>query len=422
MKEKIGIIGLGYVGLPLAVAFCKKRSVLGFDVNDLRIQELRRGYDRTNECTPLQLNNASELIFSSDPSDLSDVDVFIVTVPTPITDAKTPDLRPIISATEMIASLMKPGAYVIYESTVYPGVTEEICVPILERSGRKLNNDFYCGYSPERINPGDKLHTIETIKKITSGSCELAAQFIDQLYSEVVTAGTHKASSIKVAEAAKVIENTQRDINIALINELSIIFEKLNIDTLDVLQAAETKWNFLPFKPGLVGGHCIGVDPYYLVHKAREAGFTPELISAGRKTNDSMPAHVAMILMKLLAKSGSHGSARRVLIMGMTFKENCPDTRNTKVVDIALELEEFGLLVEFVDPLVDIHEVKEEFGFTVFNEIPGDKNYDAVVLAVAHSEFLDLGADVLRRNLLKDSGVLYDLKGIFHKSESDGRL
>lgn len=417
----IGIIGLGYVGLPLAVEFGKKRSVLGFDINSARIEELKSGCDSTLEVESNELKDAEYLTFSSDAAALQKCNVYIVTVPTPIDEYKRPDLTPLIKASETIGRVLKQNDFVIYESTVYPGATEEICIPVLERcSGLKFNVDFFAGYSPERINPGDKLHRVTTIKKVTSGSTPEAADLIDALYKEIITAGTHKAASIKVAEAAKVIENTQRDLNIALINELAVIFNRLDIDTEAVLDAAGTKWNFLPFRPGLVGGHCIGVDPYYLTHKAQAIGYNPEVILAGRRINDGMGCYVVSQLVKAMAKRRIHIDGAKVLVMGLTFKENCPDIRNTKIIDIITDLKEYGVDVDVYDPWVDAEEAKQEYAIQPVLE-PEKGVYDAVILAVAHQEFTELGASGIRQ-FGKNEHVLFDLKYILDKDESDLRL
>ncbi len=418
---RLCVVGLGYVGLPLAVEFGKTRSVIGFDINQARINALSRGVDSTLELTPEELKQAKELSFTSDQAQLAQANVFIVTVPTPIDEYKQPDLSPLIKASQMLGPVLKHGDIVIYESTVYPGATEDICVPQLEAtSGLVFNQDFFVGYSPERINPGDKTHRVHSIKKVTSGSTPAAAELVDQLYQQIITAGTHKAASIKVAEAAKVIENTQRDVNIALINELALIFGKLGIDTQDVLEAAGTKWNFLPFRPGLVGGHCIGVDPYYLTHKAQSIGYHPEIILAGRRLNDSMGAHVAGELVKAMTKRAIHVQGSKVLIMGLTFKENCPDIRNTRVVDIIKELGSYGAAVDIYDPWVDADSAGEEYGVSLLKQ-PAPDQYDAIVLAVKHDQFLEMGADAIRK-LGKARHVLYDLKYLFGKEQTDLRL
>ena len=415
--EKIGIIGLGYVGLPLAVEFGKKIPTLGFDIDQGRIAELMSGYDRTHEVEPQELKQAANLLYSSDVKDLADVNYFIVTVPTPVDEFKKPDLRPVESASRTVGKVIKKGDIVIYESTVYPGCTEEICVPILEKeSGLKFNVDFFCGYSPERINPGDKLHRVTTIKKVTSGSTPAVAEKVDQLYKKVITAGTHKASSIKVAEAAKVIENSQRDLNIAFVNELAMIFERVGIDTHEVLEAAGTKWNFLPFKPGLVGGHCIGVDPYYLTHKAEGLGYRPEVILSGRRINDNMPIHIANTVVKLMAKSGLPINQSNVLVLGITFKENCPDIRNSKVADVVNELQTYGTQVDVYDPHANAKEVEHEYGLKLTEELA--KPYHAIVLAVGHEEFKTLDWKIIRT----EKTVVYDVKGFLDKSWVTARL
>ncbi|MEZ7911453.1 MAG: Vi polysaccharide biosynthesis UDP-N-acetylglucosamine C-6 dehydrogenase TviB [Propionivibrio sp.] len=417
----LAIIGLGYVGLPLAVEFGKKRPVVGFDINIKRVAELQSGQDRTLEVEPAALRAATFLTYTADTETLCSCNVFIVTVPTPIDEHKQPDLTPLIRASETIGTVLKKGDIVIYESTVYPGATEEDCVPVLERvSGLRFNVDFYAGYSPERINPGDKEHRVTTIKKVTSGSTPEVADLVDALYREIITAGTHKASSIKVAEAAKVIENTQRDVNIALINELALIFNKMGIDTEGVLQAAGTKWNFLPFRPGLVGGHCIGVDPYYLTHKAQAIGYHPEIILAGRRLNDSMGAYVVSQLVKAMTKRRIHVDGARVLVMGITFKENCPDLRNTRVVDILAELKEYNVHADVHDPWVDPEEARHEYGITPIAQ-PEAGAYDAVIVAVAHNEFKALGEAAFRA-FGKPLHVLYDLKYVLPAAASDLRL
>ncbi len=418
---RLAVVGLGYVGLPLAVEFGKHRDVLGFDINTRRIDELRAGRDHTLEVDGPELAQAKHLSYSSDPAELAAANVFIVTVPTPIDEYKQPDLTPLERASETIGRILKRGDIVIYESTVYPGATEEVCVPVLERiSGLKFNVDFYAGYSPERINPGDKQHRVSTIRKVTSGSTPEVADLVDELYRQIITAGTHKAPSIKVAEAAKVIENTQRDVNIALINELALIFNRLGIDTLDVLQAAGTKWNFLPFRPGLVGGHCIGVDPYYLTHKAQSIGYHPEIILAGRRLNDSMGGYVVSQLVKAMTKRRIQVQGSRVLVMGLTFKENCPDLRNTRVVDIVRELGEYSIDVDVYDPWVDAAEAQHEYGLTPVAK-PAVGAYDGIILAVAHEQFAAMGAAALRA-LGKPEHVLYDLKYVLAAGESDLRL
>ncbi|MEN5163973.1 Vi polysaccharide biosynthesis UDP-N-acetylglucosamine C-6 dehydrogenase TviB [Achromobacter kerstersii] len=418
---KLAVVGLGYVGLPLAVEFGKKRSVIGFDINTRRIDALKAGHDHTLEVSDEELAQAAQLSFTADRAELGQANVFIVTVPTPIDEYKQPDLTPLVKASETIGAVLKRGDIVIYESTVYPGATEEDCVPVLERvSGLKFNVDFYAGYSPERINPGDKEHRVSTIKKVTSGSTPDVAELVDQLYKEIITAGTHKASSIRVAEAAKVIENTQRDVNIALINELALIFNKMGIDTEAVLQAAGTKWNFLPFRPGLVGGHCIGVDPYYLTHKAQSIGYHPEIILAGRRLNDSMGGYVVSQLVKAMTKQRIHVQGARVLVMGLAFKENCPDLRNTRIVDIVRELGDYNVDVDVYDPWVDAEEAVHEYGLTPIAKLEEGK-YDAVILAVAHNQFKALGAEGIRK-LGKAQHILYDLKYVLSPAESDLRL
>lgn len=420
-RVKLAVVGLGYVGLPLAVEFGKKRDTIGFDISDARIAELRQGHDSTREVDASELQGAVSLTFTTQIADLADCNTYVITVPTPIDKFKQPDLRPLTVASEMIGSVLSPGDLVVYESTVYPGATEEICVPILQRvSGLRFNIDFHVGYSPERINPGDKAHRLATIRKVTSGSSPAAATLVDALYNEVVTAGTHLAPSIKVAEAAKVIENTQRDLNIALINELTIIFSRLGIDTEAVLQAAETKWNFLSFRPGLVGGHCIGVDPYYLTHKAQAIGYNPEIILAGRRLNDSMGGYVAAQLIKAMLKKRIHVEASRVLVMGLAFKENCPDLRNTKVVDIIHALEEYNVSVDVVDPWVDPDAAAAVYGLQLTAE-PQAGTYDGVILAVGHDQFKQLGPQAIRV-FGKSQHVLYDLKYLLPVQDSDIRL
>jgi len=418
---KLAVIGLGYVGLPLAVEFGKKRPVLGFDINQNRIAELQAGQDHTLEVSSEELAEAPNLQFSANPADLVNANTYIVTVPTPIDEYKRPDLTPLVKASETIGKALKKGDVVIYESTVYPGATEEDCVPVLEKfSGLTFNVDFFAGYSPERINPGDKAHRVSTIKKVTSGSTPEIAEVVDQLYREIIVAGTHKASSIRVAEAAKVIENTQRDVNIALINELALIFNKMGIDTQAVLEAAGTKWNFLPFRPGLVGGHCIGVDPYYLTHKAQSIGYHPEIILAGRRLNDSMGPYVVAQLVKAMTKKGIQVQGAKVLVMGLTFKENCPDLRNTRVVDIIKELSEYNMDVDVFDPWVDVAEAQHEYGVTPVKEVqPGV--YDGIILAVSHQQFVEMGVAAIRA-LGKPQHVLYDLKYVLTAEEADIRL
>ena len=418
---KIAVIGLGYVGLPLAVEFGKHLPVVGFDINATRISALAAGTDHTLEVSDEELAQASQLSYSSDIQALKDCNFFIVTVPTPIDDYKQPDLTPLIKASEAIGSLLKQDDIVVYESTVYPGATEEVCIPVLEKvSGLTFNQDFYAGYSPERINPGDKEHRVTNILKVTAGSTPEVADFVDEVYNLIITAGTHKAASIKVAEAAKVIENTQRDVNIALINELAVIFNKMGIDTQAVLEAAGTKWNFLPFRPGLVGGHCIGVDPYYLTHKAQAIGYNPEIILAGRRLNDSMGEYVVTQLVKTMIKKRIQVEGAKVLILGLSFKENCPDVRNTKVIDIVHELEEYNIEVDVYDPWVDKAEAEREYDVTPISK-PDVNHYDGIILAVAHNEFVEMGVEKIRA-LGKTSHVLYDLKYVFSKEDTDIRL
>ena len=418
---KIAVIGLGYVGLPLAVEFGKQHSVVGFDINAARIAALNSGTDHTLEVSDDELTQAIHLRYSSNINALKDCNFFIVTVPTPIDNSKQPDLTPLIKASKAIAGLLKKDDIVVYESTVYPGATEEVCIPVLEKvSGLTFNQDFYAGYSPERINPGDKEHRVTNILKVTAGSTPEVADFIDEVYNLIITAGTHKAASIKVAEAAKVIENTQRDVNIALINELAVIFNKMGIDTEAVLKAAGTKWNFLPFRPGLVGGHCIGVDPYYLTHKAQAIGHNPEIILAGRRLNDSMGEYVVTQLVKTMIKKRIQVEGAKVLILGLSFKENCPDVRNTKVIDIVHELEEYNIEVDVYDPWIDRAEAESEYQITPVEQ-PITNGYDGIILAVAHSEFVDMGAEHIR-SFGKADHVLYDLKYVFAKEDTDIRL
>jgi|TARA_B110000259_G_scaffold188432_1_gene247347 UDP-N-acetyl-D-galactosamine dehydrogenase len=420
-NKKIAIIGLGYVGLPLAVEFAKKRRVIGFDIDFKRIQELQNAVDKSNEVSSQELKNTKNILFSNNLSDIQDCTIFIVTVQTPVHIDKGPNLTPLVNATEMLGEILKPGDLVIYESTVYPGATEEVCVPVLEKtSGLIYNQDFYCGYSPERINPGDKERHVSTIKKVTSGSTDDIANEVDSLYKEIITAGTHLAESIKVAEASKVIENTQRDLNIALINELSIIFNKLNIDTQSVLNAAESKWNFLPFKPGLVGGHCIGVDPYYLIHKSKEVGYTPELILSGRKINEHMGQHITNRVVDLMKVKNIDLLGANILIMGFTFKENCPDIRNTRVIDVHQNFTDLGCDVDIYDPWVDASEVKKEYNIDVVNDLEKSK-YDAIVMAVAHEKFKQYSLLNLKA-FAKKSYVLFDVKYLLGKDQVDGRL
>ena len=421
-QKTIAILGLGYVGLPLAVEFGKQRDTLGFDINAKRVAELQSGQDHTLECSPAELKEAHHLRYSHQIEDLKAAQIYIVTVPTPVDQANRPDMTPLIKASETVGKVLKPGDLVIYESTVYPGATEEVCVPILEKfSGLKFNVDFFCGYSPERINPGDKEHRLPTIKKVTSGSTVAVAEEVDRLYQQIITAGTHKASSIKVAEAAKVIENTQRDVNIALMNELSLIFHKLGIDTLEVLQAAGTKWNFLPFRPGLVGGHCIGVDPYYLTHKAQEVGYHPEVILAGRRINDRMSSHVADETVKLMLRKNLPVLGSKVLVLGLTFKENCPDVRNTKVVDIVKALQGYNTQVDVYDPWIDVAEAEHEYGLKCLTTAPAPGQYAAIVLAVGHHQFTTLGEQGIKA-LGQPNAVLYDVKSILPMGAADGRL
>jgi UDP-N-acetyl-D-galactosamine dehydrogenase len=419
--KTIAVIGLGYVGLPLAVEFGKSRPVIGFDINAGRIDALRAGHDATLEVSKDEFATADQLTFTSDPADLAAASIYIVTVPTPIDAHKRPDLTPLLKASEMLGGVLKRGDIVIYESTVYPGATEEDCVPVLERvSGLTFNVDFFAGYSPERINPGDKLHRLPDIRKVTSGSTPEIAEEVDQLYASIITAGTYKAESIRVAEAAKVIENTQRDLNIALVNELAIIFNKMGIDTDAVLKAAGTKWNFLPFRPGLVGGHCIGVDPYYLTHKAEAMGYHPQVILAGRRINDGMGAYVASQLVKAMLKRRVHVDGARVLILGLTFKENCPDLRNTRVVDVVAELRDYGVHVDVHDPWVNAADVKKEYSLALVTT-PEPEAYDGVILAVAHDNYREAGATALR-GYGRPGHVFCDLKSVFGRDESDLRL
>ncbi len=420
-QTRIGIIGLGYVGLPLAVEFGKTLTTIGFDINTKRIDELKSGKDHTLEVSPEELKEATRITYTSDLQALKTCNFYIVTVPTPVDEFKRPDLRPVESASRTLGQILKKGDVAVFESTVYPGCTEEICVPIMEKlSGLKFNTDFFCGYSPERINPGDKEHRVTSILKVTSGSTPEAADYVDKVYRKIITAGTHKASSIKVAEAAKVIENTQRDVNIALINELALIFHRLGIDTLDVLEAAGTKWNFLPFRPGLVGGHCIGVDPYYLTHKAQEIGYHPEVILAGRRINDNMGAYVTESVIKLMLKKRMHVADANVLMLGLTFKENCPDLRNTRVIDMIKEFQNYGAKVDVYDPWIDAEEAMHEYGITPVAKLENGK-YDAVVLAVSHKQFKDMGVDKIRA-LGKPGSVLYDVKSLLPRDKVDGRL
>ena len=420
-NTKIAIIGLGYVGLPLAVEFGKKRPTIGFEINQVRVDALKNYEDVTLECSPEDLKKATHLTYTTDVGELKNCNVYIVTVPTPINEHKQPDLTPLKKASEMLGSVINKGDIIIYESTVYPGCTEEFCMPILENvSGLTFNQDFYLGYSPERINPGDKEHRLPTIKKVTSGSTPEYATFVNELYLDIITAGTHLAPSIKVAEAAKVIENTQRDVNISLINELAKIFNILDIDTLDVLKAAGTKWNFLPFRPGLVGGHCIGVDPYYLTYKAQSVGYNPEVILSGRRINDGMGQYVVSQLIKAMLKKRIQVDGSNVLLMGLTFKENCPDLRNTKVIDIISELKSYNINVNIFDPWVSEEDAVHEYGLSLTNS-PNNDEYDAVIVAVAHNEFIEKGPEGIR-NYLRENGLFYDLKSLFAKDKSDIRL
>ena len=417
-KPKIAVVGLGYVGLPLAVEFGKVRPVLGFDIDNARIAELASGKDSTLEVTASDLVSANQLEYSCDRSNLEECGIFIVTVPTPIDSANRPDLTPIIKASETVGKAMKQGAIVIYESTVYPGCTEEICVPILAKeSGLQFNSDFFCGYSPERINPGDKVNTLTTIKKITSGSTPEVAEVVDKLYKSIIRAGTWKASSIKVAEAAKVIENSQRDLNIAFVNELSVIFERLGIDTIEVLEAAGSKWNFLPFRPGMVGGHCIGVDPYYLTHKAEEVGYHPQVILAGRRINDNMARYTARSVIRLMLKNGLDVVRSTVGVMGITFKENCPDIRNSKVADLVKELQNWGANVLVTDPWANSDEVMNEYGIQL-GSIDETNKVDALVVAVGHSEFRDISPSQLKNLCRSQKPVLADVKALYNRHDA----
>jgi UDP-N-acetyl-D-galactosamine dehydrogenase len=419
MKEKsIAVIGLGYVGLPLAVEFGKKFPTLGFDINMKRIDELKKGFDRTLESNKNEIESAKQLNFSSDMNDLKNYSVFIVTVPTPIDQFKAPDLTPLLKASEMLGKVIKKGDIVIYESTVYPGCTEEDCVPVLEKeSGLKFNVDFYCGYSPERINPGDKVNTLTKIKKVTSGSTPEIADVVDELYKSIIIAGTHKAPSLKVAEASKAIENAQRDVNISFVNELALIFERMGIDTTDVIEAAGTKWNFLKYRPGLVGGHCIGVDPYYLAHKAESLGYHPQVILSGRRVNDMMGMFVANKVVKLMINKEHKVNASKALILGVTFKEDCPDIRNSKVIDIYNELLQYGMKVEVFDPHADHHEVSEEYNINLISEVGSE--YDAIILAVSHKEFLNINYKKIIKN---SNSVIFDTKSFLDRNLVDARL
>ena len=417
-KVNIAVIGQGYVGLPLAIEFGKKYPTIGFDINQSRIVELKKGIDHTNEASPEQLRSADQLTFSADINDIKGCNIYIVTVPTPIDEFKTPDLNPLRGASKMLGKILKKGDTVIYESTVYPGCTQEVCVPLLEQaSGLVFNEDFYCGYSPERIVPGDKVNTLTTIKKVTSGSTPEIADFVDDLYSSIITAGTFKATSMKVAEASKAIENAQRDVNISFVNELALIFDKVGIDTQDVLDAAGTKWNFLKYKPGLVGGHCISVDPYYLAYKAENLGYYPEVILSGRRVNDNMSTFVANKMIKMLIKAGKQIMGSKILILGVTFKENCPDIRNSKVFDVYNELKEFGLEVDAYDYQADPREVKEEYGIPLLAEIK-DK-YEGILLAVSHSKFLKLDIESFKKD---SNSIVYDLKGFLPRNQVNARL
>ena len=417
-NSSIAIIGQGYVGLPLAIEFGKKHQTIGFDINIDRIEDLKNGIDHTNEATPEQLSSAQELTFSSDINDIKDSTIYIVTVPTPIDEFKTPDLKPLRAASQMLGEILKKGDIVIYESTVYPGCTEEVCVPLLEESSNlKFNTDFFCGYSPERIVPGDKINTLTTIQKVTSGSTPEIATFVDDLYSSIITAGTFKAASMKVAEASKAIENAQRDVNISFVNELALIFDRVGIDTQDVLDAAGTKWNFLKYKPGLVGGHCISVDPYYLAYKAENLGYHPEVILSGRRVNDNMSTFVANKMIKMLIKAGKQIMGSKILILGVTFKENCPDIRNSKVADVYHELKEFGLEVDAYDYEADPTEVKQEYGIHLLDEIK-DK-YDGILLAVSHKKFSMIDIESIKQDA---KSIVYDLKGFLPRNQVDSRL
>lgn len=419
MKKKIAVIGLGYVGLPLAVEFGKKRPVIGFEINQSRVDELLKGHDSTLETTDEDLKSAQYLEYTTNINDITDAQIYIVAVPTPTDKNNRPDLTPLIKASETVGKVISKGDIVIYESTVYPGATEEDCIPVVENvSGLKYNDDFFAGYSPERINPGDKVHTLTTIIKVTSGSTAEVGKEVDELYNEIITAGTHLASSIKVAEAAKVIENSQRDINIAFVNELSKIFNLMDIDTLEVLEAAGTKWNFLPFRPGLVGGHCIGIDPYYLAQKAQEVGYHPEIILAGRRLNDSMGAYVAGEVIKLILKAGKPVKDAKALMLGITFKENCPDIRNTRAIDIYKELQSYGMEVDVYDPWASPEGVKQEYGIDILTKYPEEIEYGAVILAVAHDEFMEINIKEHKNN----GTVIFDVKGILSKELVDSRL
>lgn len=417
----VGVIGLGYVGLPLSVYVGRRFPTVGYDINQTRVRELSEGYDRTHEVTDEEVKLASKLKYSADPADLKTCNVFVVAVPTPIDAAKRPDLTPLVKASELIGSVIRKGGIAIFESTVYPGATEEVCIPVIERvSGMKYNVDFFAGYSPERVNPADPVNRLPNIKKITSGSTPEIAELVDRIYREVITAGTFKASSIRVAESAKVIENVQRDVNIALFNELALLFKRLGIESREVFEAAGTKWNFHYYRPGLVGGHCIGVDPYYLTHKAQSVGFHPEMILAGRRINDNMAQIIAQDIVKTMLQRSLRVDGARILVMGITFKQNCPDIRNTKVADLVRELEAFGHKVTVCDPLADSHEVEEEYGIQIYKSPPSG-SFDTVVLAVRHDEFVEMGSDSFRKLLVRD-GLLYDLKEILKVEESDVRI
>jgi UDP-N-acetyl-D-galactosamine dehydrogenase len=420
-NTQICIIGQGYVGLPLAVEFGKHFPTIGFDIKEDRIKELQNGIDSTLECSPEELAESEHLSFTTQLEDIRNAKIYIITVPTPIDQYKTPNLTPLIKASEMLGKVVQKGDYVIYESTVYPGATEEDCIPLIEKeSGLQLNVDFFAGYSPERINPGDKEHRVTNILKVTSGSNPEAADFIDNLYKSIITAGTHKAPSIRVAEAAKVIENTQRDVNIALVNELSLIFDKMGIDTLEVLEAAGTKWNFLPFRPGLVGGHCIGVDPYYLTYKAQSLGYHPEIILSGRRINDGMSSHIAERVLRLMTQKKIQMVDSNILVMGLTFKENCPDIRNTKVTDVIAELASFHTNIDVYDPWADANEVKQAYGLTLVDK-PKQNHYDAAIVCVAHDQIKEMGIDAIKA-LCKDVHVIFDVKYLFDKDQVDDRL
>jgi UDP-N-acetyl-D-galactosamine dehydrogenase len=418
-NKNIAIVGLGYVGLPLAVEFGKTRRAIGFDINPKRIDELKGGQDHTLECSPEQLKSASQLSYSCDLQDLKAASIFIVTVPTPVDQANRPDMTPLVKASQTVGQVLKVGDIVVYESTVYPGATEEVCVPVLEKtSGLKFNVDFFCGYSPERINPGDKVNTLTTIRKITSGSTPAVADEVDALYNSIIKAGTWKASSIKVAEAAKVIENSQRDLNIAFVNELSVIFERIGIDTLEVLEAAGSKWNFLPFRPGMVGGHCIGVDPYYLTHKAEELGYHPQVILAGRRINDDMARYAARNVIKRMLQNGVDVARSKIGVMGITFKENCPDIRNSKVADLVKELEQWGAQVVVADSWADAEEVRHEYGIEL-GTVDANNPVDALIVAVGHNEYRDMTPQQLRVLCRSDKPVLADIKSLYNRHEAD---